>query len=551
MKIGIGVSTGTEVVCAALVVEHHNGTRTAEFRTVSADRDVNSDIGDLVASAIELVASLTPRIPAGADGADNRSAPDAIAVSYRDREQASSIRTALSHSHRSVLLVPESAAGLAYLDDAGLIARYATVAVVDVGASGTTATVVDPATGTVRATERTELFSGDIATQVVKDLVHGGGRDDRARGSARFRTAKEHLSGHDSAAVGGDSATTVDRASFDEALRPRALTAAAFVDENAHAVDATLAAVVLIGGGAHIPVVRSTLESSLKVPVLVPDEPDTVLAEGAALLALDTAAHTSASGAAYSTAGLGANNSGRSPGRHSGAVIAAVIAGGIMVAYGFAAIASDDAADVSPAGSTVPTENEARTTTSVADVPSVDADPWDDESSILGGDLRTAQPSTTPTLHPAPDLQVIPWPARPSGAQLAPEPTNVTPESEPTPDTARTAPDATTPTTTQPDRTPSPTESSPSAPVPTAPDTATPELGTSPVGTPTEEAPPGEATPVEPTEPSGTTESSDPTTPVTVPTTEVRDTSTDGEDAASPTLTPPPTVWTPAPAGTS
>jgi hypothetical protein len=43
--------------------------------------------------------------------------------------------------------------------------------------------------------------------------------------------------------------------------------------------------VVLIGGGARIPLVRSVLQSWLGLPVVVPDHPELVAAQGAALLA--------------------------------------------------------------------------------------------------------------------------------------------------------------------------------------------------------------------------------------------------------------------------
>lgn len=572
MQIGIGISTGTEVVCAALVVERHNGTRTIEYRTVSADRDVNSDIGDLVVSAIELVASLAPRLSTETDGSSRRAAPDAIAVSYRTAEQASSIRTALSHSTRCVLLVPESAAGLAFLDDAGLVARYDTVAVVDIGASGATATIVDPTTGVVLATDRTELVGGNVANDLVRGLTHGAlAREDRGRGTARFRAAKEHLSTYDVATVGGHAGATVDRESFEEALRPRATDAAEFTATTATAVGATPNAVVLIGGVANTPVVRGAFESALGLPTLVPDEPDTVLAQGAALVALDAAADPSAAHALYSTAGLGASNGGRAMGKHSGAVVAAVVAGAIMLAYGFQALTPSGEAGVSPAGTIIPTQNEAGGVAPVVEEPVVeepasseatsDSDAWGNDSSFSGVDTTSA-PSTTPTLHPAPDLAIIPWPARSSTSQLTPDPTSGPPESETATESPsqRTPSDETTPNVTPPDVTPTPIESDPSIPEPTPPAPVTPEPdtsapavpdeGTSEPTTPEPTTPPAEGTPTE-TTPVGTTPAeSGGSTPVTAPTTDADSTSSN-PDVPSTSLTPPPTVWTPTPSGTN
>ncbi|MFC9554010.1 hypothetical protein ACFTWF_24545 [Rhodococcus sp. NPDC056960] len=51
-------------------------------------------------------------------------------------------------------------------------------------------------------------------------------------------------------------------------------------------------AVVLIGGGARIPLVRSVLQSRLNLPVIVPAQPEQVAAEGAALLAEPNTAPT-------------------------------------------------------------------------------------------------------------------------------------------------------------------------------------------------------------------------------------------------------------------
>lgn len=526
MRIGIGVSTGTEVVCAALVVIDDDGSHTVEYRTVSSDSEVNTDIGDLVVSAIELMASLAPS-PAGQGAhANERREPDAIAVAHRTPGQATSVRSASSHSSRSIMLVPESDAAFAYLDDSGAIARYSAATIVDIGATGTTASIVHTGTGEVGAGDRTEHFSGDVINRLVKDIVHGSPdaeqavrddlRDDRGIGSARYRSVKEHLSTHDAAEVGHAHGTsTVDRATFDDAVRPYVVSAAQFVARTATDGNLTPEAVVLIGGGAHIPLVRAEFEAVLDLPVLAPGEPDTVLAKGAALLAL------SAASGRYPAVGVGAP-AGRSIGRFSGAIAGALLAGGIVLAYGIQNLTPSDGSTVSPAGSAVSSTDDAAiaeqpivntgaasaTATSAGRVPATSegySNEYERTRSSSPAPALTQLPSTTPSLHPAPDLPVIPWPARPT-----------------TP--APTQPETTTPVTPSPDSTtvPPPTESpgeSSSTPAPT------PE-------------PPSEV-------PEGSTELEPPTPSAAVPTTEVNGT------PHSPDLSPPATVWTPPPPANS
>ncbi|WP_072806617.1 Hsp70 family protein [Rhodococcoides yunnanense] len=519
MRVGIGVSTGAEVVCAALLVIEDDGSRTVEYRTVSADTEANTDIGDLVSSAVELMLSLAPTSAGHGVHSAERHQPESIAVSYRTSEQAASIRSACAHSRLTVALVPESAAAHAYLADSGLIARYRSVTVVDIGASGTTTSIIDSRSGAVHWSERTDTFGGDVINGVVKDLVQGHSghrlpqgrvrddlRDDRGIGSARYRAVKEHLSTHDSAAVDrADGSSGLDRAEFDGAVRPGVTAVAeAAIGAAAGVADAS-EAVVLIGGGANIPLVRTVYQSVLRVPVLAPTEPDTVLAKGAAHLALDSPADL------YPTAGVASESQGTSVGRFSGAVAGALLVGGIVLAYGIRTLAPTDDAGFSPAGSAVPSETGdavmdqpiANTTYPTTPVLSTEPESSSPQSSPprytdVPQQPESSQPVTvppapesttrTPTLHPAPDLPVIPWPAQPS------EPSTVT--------------------------TPEPTTSVP------------------PTELPSESTPP-EPTPDLPSETPDNSTALEPPPPSSIPTTAVDGTPT------SPVLAPPPTVWSP------
>nr|WP_296777617.1 Hsp70 family protein [Rhodococcus sp. (in: high G+C Gram-positive bacteria)] len=547
MKVGIGVSTGIEVVCATLVIQEDDGTRSIEYRTVSADSEVNTDIGDLVVSAVELMASLAPSPEGQGAHTHARREPDAIVVAHRTSAHAASIRSAFSHSHRRVFLVSESDAAHAFLEDSGLVARYGTVAVVDVGASGTTASVIDAHSGAVQAAERTAHFSGDVINRLVKDLVHGTStaeksvrddlRDDRGIGSARYRSVKEHLSAHESAEVGGVGGTaSVDRAAFDEAIRPYAVSAAQFTSRVSTSSTGAPEAVVLIGGGAKIPVVGAVFGNTLGIPVIAPGEPDTILAKGAAYLAV-----TGPDGR-YAAAGVGTDSTGRSIGRFGGAVAGALLVGGIVLAYGIQTLTPSGDSSFAPAGTEAPNAESTAGQSSSAPQWQTTADPiastggeatreysTDISStpptrSSASGTGETTAPSSTPTLHPAPNLPVIDWPSVPTDGS----------DRQPTspPSTISTA--TTTTTVTAP-------------PVTISPVTTTPGTGGSTELQPPPDAPTLSATPAAPEGPaSGSVETSPPRGTASIPTTEV-----DGTPPTSRVLTPPPTVWTPPPAGES
>lgn len=550
MRIGIGVSTGTQVVCAALVVEEDDGSRSVEYRTISTDSEVNTDTGDLVSSAIELMASLAPAPPGvGAHGSERR-VPDVVAVTHRTQEQATSVRSALARTRWTAVLVPEAAAAHAFLDDAGLIARYGAVVIVDVGATGTTASVVDTGSGVLLAADRTEHFSGDVVDRLVKDLAQGSPtaaravrddiRDDRGVGSARYRAVKEHLSAHDSAEVRGPmGSSSIDRAEFDHAVRPYATNTALFTERTAAQAVSTPEAVILIGGGAKVPVVRAEFDTLLSMAVLAPADPDTILATGAAHLALN--GHTGG----FPMAGPGAGSSARSIGRFSGALVGALLVGGIVVAYGVQTLAPNDRSSVSPAGSaatSAASENDlpiadgdgslvdAGTRTSARPAPATGSPAGPSPSDSAGSQPAvTTRPSVTPSLHPAPDLPLIPWPASP---RTSPEISATSPSTPRPIAPGPTSPDPTGPVTTGPD---------PTSPVTTSPVTTTP-ANPSPGGStdlpPTEG--PGESTTPRPAT-GGSTELSPPPVPaITVPTTDVNDT-------PSPGLSPPTSVWAPPP----
>ncbi|MFC8179150.1 hypothetical protein ACFULT_09765 [Rhodococcus sp. NPDC057297] len=492
MRTAIGVSTGTEVVCAALIIEEDNGSRTVEYRTVSADSEVNTDVGDLVASAIDVVLALAPPPDGVGAHAGERVRPEVIAVTHRTEDHAASIRSACGRSTHAIVLVPETAAAHAFLDDAGSIARYRTVTVVDVGATGTTVSVIDTASGEVRHAERTSQFGGDLADRLEWDLLERGGSDD-------------------------------GRDEYETALRPHVVKVGHFARRVAASAGFDAEAVVLIGGGARIPSIRAVLGSVLDLPVILPSDPDTVLAQGAALLALHGAPGR------FPTVADGRGSGARSFGRYGSALAGALLVGGIVLAYGIQTLTPSNDSGVSPAGSAGTTSEDVE----AVNVPAGDDNPIGAPSTSTRGSSAapstgfprppvvdsteytsgsTTRPSTTPSLRPAPDLPVIPWPASP-------------------PEQSTTRPAPQSPTSPPGGGVDSPPTDDPGETV-TTPPVTTPPVTTPPVASP---EPPTSA-------PGGSTElSPPPSTPGSIPTTDVNGTPT------TPGLSPPTTVWSPPP----
>lgn len=363
MRNSLGISTGASGVCSALVASDDTGVRDIEYRTISADLGTHTDPGDLAISAIEL---MTTQVP------DRRIEPDAIVVAYRTEAQAVSVRSAAKSQKRAIRLVPESTAALTYLWSTGLVAQYGVIALVDLGASGLTVTVMDQTDGTVHVRDRTAEVSADGAA---------------------------------------DADTHTRMTEFVSEVLSRALRRPE--------------ALVLIGGGGRIPGVATALEDAFDATTIDVTEPEAATAKGAALLA----------GSPERQKFPLVTGSG---GRVSGALVAAVVAGGLMLGYGVKEMVPTSEENYSPTGSQIietPTTDpvEPPPVTDAPDIPSNDpyptttVPPW--QSQVPTYDYGTPEPSTDyPTFE---------------------EPTTTTPAPAPGPGT-------TTPTTTPPTTTPEP-----------------------------------------------------------------------------------------------
>jgi hypothetical protein len=389
MRTSLGISAGNEVVCSALVVTAPNGVQEFDYRVVSADV-AHSDLGDLVASSIELMTTQLPREfmhPLGPHAAgpvahpEPVAAPGAIAVAYRDREQAVAIRAAIGRQRRDVQLIPESTAGLTYLHHTGLLDRYETIAIIDLGACGMTVTVADLADETVLHSERTTAISGNAVDELIYHhlldchFARRGTRPNRTMLINRSRAAKEHLS--IAAAVTIDHVAgqplKLTRVDFQELTADLLREAAVFAAAVFARAPRYPLAIALIGGGANMTSIVDGLGALLDVPVHTMPEPEAVTAKGAALVA------DSAQPSPFPVISLGSDAAPGTFAKLVGTLAGAVVVIGLVVGYGVKELVPADNHDVSPAGTSRSAQFTPTTTPA------------------------TAQPSTTTAGHSQPD----------------------------------------------------------------------------------------------------------------------------------------------------
>ncbi|KAA0022744.1 Hsp70 family protein [Antrihabitans cavernicola] len=400
MRTALGVSAGSEVVCSALLTTAQNGAQSTEYRVITTDDQANTDLGDLVASSIELMTTQVSREAVH---------PKGIAVAYRTKEQTQSIRSAVGSQRRDLQLVPESAAALAYLRNTGEVAQYGTIALVDLGARGLTVTTIDQVDGTVLDSERTTDVSGNAMDELVYEHLlaehyagERGVRTNRGQLTGRARAAKEHLSTND--------AVTIDHV----AGRPLQLTREDFEALIAGVVDEAVIfttgifdrtperrpeTVAVIGGGANIPFVKNRLQGALDIPVLGPREPEAVIAKGAALLA------DSAGPLSYPVVSLAAEAPVGTFTKVAGALIGAFVVVGLIVGYGVQALTPSDNDRVDPAG----TSNQQATNSLVTNAPTTTQAPVAPHPQTASGFPTYEYPAAEPTQTGLPS-ELGPWP---------------------------------------------------------------------------------------------------------------------------------------------
>ncbi|NUS56292.1 MAG: Hsp70 family protein, partial [Streptomycetaceae bacterium] len=213
----------------------------------------------------------------------------ATVVAYRSEQDAGVLRQAFERAQLTdYTLVPEPTAALEFVKASQDVRGVARLALVDLGGSGITTSIVDVESCLVRYAERTEDIGTDVFDTLVRDhLVNSGavpapGPEATGDLIAQCRKIKEDLSAE----------TAVDlltRSEFERLVGPWLDAAASWVSEVIERSGQSVSAVAVIGGGARIPLVRTTLDKKLDYKVTVLDAPELAAARGAALLAARSA----------------------------------------------------------------------------------------------------------------------------------------------------------------------------------------------------------------------------------------------------------------------
>ncbi len=181
-------------------------------------------------------------------------------------------------------MVEESRALMAYARAVPELADKDYVLVVDLGKKGLSATALDVADDYVEWTARTVDISGDRFDEVVRGIVMAKGilpapvgPEGDAEYQAFFRELKELVSSSAGVRAPNRGPMLLSRKEFEREITPLVSDALDWASKQAPD------AVLLIGGGAGIPAVRTIIEGKWNVPVHVPDAPAMAIAKGAAL----------------------------------------------------------------------------------------------------------------------------------------------------------------------------------------------------------------------------------------------------------------------------
>ena len=287
MSSVVGISVGGGAIRAA---HPHAGNSAEHF---SPDRfDLHTTpVGEqrVEEVAAEAIAAVLTR---GEGGGEHDVA--AAAIAYRGESRARAVRGALARRQlTNYELVPEVAAAVEFLQADGRLQGKTAIALYDFGGTGLSVSVVDIATRQVHHSERTSDISGDYLDLLIREQQIASGRiahPPDPQGLAELdelcRSAKEQLSTTTAVALPSDHGLLLLSQENLDALIVLAVESSARMTRDVilHS-ERAVQAVVAIGGCAQIPQVARVVERWLGVPVMVPEQPETVVARGAALLA--------------------------------------------------------------------------------------------------------------------------------------------------------------------------------------------------------------------------------------------------------------------------
>ncbi len=218
---------------------------------------------------------------------------DDVVLTGRDVDAVESLLASLDTGETSTIrMVGEGAALLAYARSVDVLADARALLVLDLGRYGTSAFTLDVAAGQVTRSARRAALSGEVLDDVVERLVMSKGILPPAQGidaereyRAFFRELKELISSSAGVRAPGNGPMLLTREEFEEAVTSTLLQTLAW------AAPDEPDAVLLIGGQARIPLVKALVEQEWTVPLVLPDSPNSVIVEGAALEAQPSAPH--------------------------------------------------------------------------------------------------------------------------------------------------------------------------------------------------------------------------------------------------------------------
>lgn len=273
MDSAVGISMGVSGIRAVRTVDGRSFS-TEWFPTAGASPDAED-----VAHAIRVVV-------------DRSDAPHSLGVAFPDPGYSAALKAALVEEYVSEVRVISEVAGTLEQLRADPEFRYRTVALYDLGATGLEMTVADIDSGTVYAATRTSEMSGEVLDRAVRDhlltldILAIPRTEAEEHALLEFSCeVKEALSTHEATQTSDGAFRLLDRHMFELQIMRAAEHSAIALRDLADMSEIPPEVVVAVGGGARIPLLKEVLGRYLRIPVVVPGDPELISARGAALYA--------------------------------------------------------------------------------------------------------------------------------------------------------------------------------------------------------------------------------------------------------------------------
>lgn len=223
---------------------------------------------------------------------DRPDAPHSLGVAFPDPDYSAALKSALVEEYVSEVHIISEISGAIEKLRSDPEFKYRTVALYDLGATGLEMTVADIDSGTIYATTRSSELSGSGIDLTVRehlltlDILAVPRNDEEEMSMLEFsKEIKEALSTHEATQTSDGQFRLMDRRMFDLQIIRSAERSAIALRDLTEMSEIPPEVVVAIGGGARIPLIQDVLRRYLRIPVVVPDSPELISAEGAALYA--------------------------------------------------------------------------------------------------------------------------------------------------------------------------------------------------------------------------------------------------------------------------